>query len=150
MELSHSLTPASSAISATALPIRLPASQVAPDAPGQPSQASFIDTILARPLFAPTRHPPAGTVDAGEALPRLAGIIIGPDTRSAIFAPVGGKAVVVREGGHTGAYEINAIGPNEVVLSGPDGQRRIHPNFARNLPIQPQIIQGRDPTAPPN
>jgi hypothetical protein len=106
---------------------------------------SLVRTILARPLFEPSRRPPAGAGVTGEVLPRLAGVIIGPDLRRAIFVPAKGSAIVVPEGGRAGGYEIRSIGPNEVVLSGPDGERSIHTDYAKNQPIQPHIIQGRNP-----
>jgi hypothetical protein len=117
------------------------------DLQGKEAAESLVGTILARPLFAPSRRLPAGATAAGEGLPRLAGVIIGPDIRSAIFAPVNGSSFVINEGGRTGAYEVDSIGPDEVVISGPDGERRLHIDFAKPLPIKPQIIQGRNPAA---
>jgi hypothetical protein len=104
-------------------------------------------TILARPLFAPARRPPAGAATTEEGLPRLAGVIIGPDIRRAIFAPAKGSATVVTEGGRTAGYDVHAIGPNEVILSGPDGEHRLRTGYAKAGPIKPQIIEGRDPTS---
>jgi hypothetical protein len=109
---------------------------------------SRLGIILARPLFAPSRRLPAEATAAGDGPPRLTGVIIGPDLRSAIFAPANGTPFAVSEGGRTGAYEILSIGPDGVVISGPDGERRVHAGFAKPLPIRPQVIEGRNPAAP--
>jgi hypothetical protein len=119
----------------------------ASDGPVKGPLETLVRTILTRPLFAPSRRPPAGAIATGELLPRLAGVIIGPDIRRAIFVPAKGGVIVVPEGGRAGDYEIRSIAPDEVVLSGPEGERSIHTDYAKSLPIKPHVIQGRDPAA---
>ena len=56
--------------------------------------AAMVETILARPLFAATRRPPAHdtgpTADTSLSDTRLAGIVTEPGRRFAVFAPSGG------------------------------------------------------------
>lgn len=89
---------------------------------------------LARPLFAPDRRPVAlpsqrGPGETNE-LPRLSGIMITQSSRSAIFVPSrGGKPEVVTEGGRIGAYSVQSISDEQVVLTGPHGRQSLHPTF---------------------
>ena len=80
--------------------------------------------------MSPTRRPPAAArVQTSEAeLPRLTGIIISPDGRSAIFA---GKprALVVPEGGRIGEYTVRQIAPGMVTVNGPAGPVGLRPSF---------------------
>lgn len=92
--------------------------------------ADLAATILARPLMSPGRRPPAAVRAATPAteLPRLTGIIISPDGRSAIFA---GKprALVIPEGGQVGDYTVRQIAPGLVTLNGPVGLVALRPSF---------------------
>ena len=84
-------------------------------------------TLLQRPLFSPSRRPPPGTGAAGIiGLPRLAGVLVAPGDRHAIFA--GG--IVVAEGGSVGSYTVQTIEAGQVTLRGPDGTRLLRPAFA--------------------
>jgi len=105
---------------------------------------SLVGIILSRPLFTPSRRPPsvAGGTDG---LPRLAGVIIGPASRTAIFATGKSGVTVVAERARAGVYEVHTIEPDEVVVSGPEGERRLHPVYAKNVPAAPKVIQGRNP-----
>jgi hypothetical protein len=115
------------------------------DAPSaaQPTQApaadrtdAWVATILARPLFSADRRPPIdeATTDAAvvpDASPRLAGVLVSPAGKTAIFAdPTGGKPIVVREGGRIGAYTVRAIEAGQVTLTGPQGVQVLRPAFA--------------------
>jgi hypothetical protein len=96
--------------------------------------------ILARPLFNLDRRPfdPA-PVAAGEnaALPRLSGIVITPQGRSAIFTPAGGgKQTVVAEGDSLGSYVVQTISSDEVVLAGPDGSHSLNPTWDPMRPVR--------------
>lgn len=94
--------------------------------------------ILARPLFSPDRRPPAGsaaTPAARTGLPRLAGVLIDPSGRRAIFAD-GPRQSVVTEGGAVGEWRVAAIEAGQVTLRGPDGTLRLHPAFAAT-PTEP-------------
>jgi hypothetical protein len=94
----------------------------------------WVATVLARPLFSPDRRPAADavTVASGRTvpgLPRLAGILVGPFGRSAIFASNGAKPIVVQEGGRVAAYTIKSIEATQVRLLGPDGAQVLYPSF---------------------
>ena len=95
--------------------------------------ADWSATLLARPLFSPERRPPAAA-PAGRAVrgepPRLAGIIISPSGRTAIFAPVGARPVAAREGDTVeGSWTVKQIASNKVRLTGPDSERVLTLSF---------------------
>ncbi len=98
----------------------------------------LVETILDRPLLDPSREAKAGTATmpaaAGDALPRLAGVLIGPDGAKALFAATGGKPLVLGEGDRLGPYEVTKIEPNAVTLTGSEGDRLIHPSHAAAAP----------------
>ena len=104
-----------------------------------PSRAEIVQhwaaDILARPLIYPGRRAPAPAAAAveqapAEPMPRLAGVIVGPAGRSALFVPgQGGRTLVLQEGAHVGPYVIRTIRSNEVVLEGPEGTRLLHPTY---------------------
>ena len=104
---------------------------------GQASR--FAETILARPLFSPTRRPEANTADKRASdLGRLTGVVISPAGKSAIFAaPANGKPVVVEEEAHVGEYVVRSIDVGTVTIVGPDGQRILQPAFDPNPPKPP-------------
>jgi len=95
--------------------------------------ADWIATALARPLFSPTRRPPAQAATRATGpvgLPRLTGVMTGPFGRRAIFAgPEGGKPLVVQTGDSVGNYRVQGIENGLVILNGPDGTRRLRPSF---------------------
>lgn len=116
--------------------------------------------ILARPLFAAGRRPyqPAAA-ETGDApvidLPRLAGIVTIVDTKFAIFQPRdGGKPIVIGVGDTVDGRKIQAIGIDEIVLSGPDGPEHLRPLPDPTLEhvshsISP-VPRRPPPPAPPN
>lgn len=100
-----------------------------PDATGE-----WVDALLARPPFAVDRRPVAGAaVATGPAapLPRLAGILVNGNERSALFATEGGRAVVAREGAKLGVFAVRTIHADGVLVDGPDGPRTLRPSFAK-------------------
>ena len=115
-----------------------------PPAPGSatppPSQApdfvrNWTTVILARPLFDPNRRPAAeakaGSSPALNGLPRLAGVLVSPTGRIAIFAGSSdGKPTSVSEGGKIGPFTVENISAGQVVVRGSDGTRTLHPSFA--------------------
>ncbi len=106
-----------------------------PQTAGASPAASWSAAILARPLFAPSRRPPAGPAAPGIALaslPRITGTMVTPAGRSVIFAVPGGKPVVVGEGGHLGPYTIRRIAAGLVTVDGPGGTRTLGPAFDPN------------------
>jgi hypothetical protein len=106
----------------------------APEAAPPDHTSDWVASILARPLLSADRRPPAegAAVAAGPelaGLPRLAGVLVGPFGRSAIFAPDGGKPIIVAEGSRIAAWTVHAIEANAVEIVGPDGTRTVHPTF---------------------
>jgi hypothetical protein len=83
--------------------------------------AGWAEAINARPLFSIGRRPPksegGGRTMAATGLPRLAGVIISPAGRRAIFMPDGGKPMVVAEGGLLDDAKIVAIRADRVLVS---------------------------------
>jgi hypothetical protein len=93
-------------------------------APAAADQAGrWAATVLARPLFSPSRRPSADAVAAGDQPLKLQGTILVPPARLAIFAPPGGgKSVIVHERDRMGALGIDQILPGEVAATGPEGR----------------------------
>jgi hypothetical protein len=95
----------------------------------------WIDTIRARPLFTPGRRPPhqshvkAPTPTTTAGPPRLAGVLVSPAGKAAIFAGSGPKPVVVREGGRLGQFAVQSIEAGRVTLRGPEGAIVLQPTF---------------------
>jgi len=64
---------------------------------------------------------PARAAGPPPALPRLTGIVVGPDARTAIFADDTGGWTVLREGQAIGAWRIATIAPGRVTVVDHDG-----------------------------
>jgi len=111
--------------------------------------------ILARPLFSPTRRSPesSGPTVSGLTDKRLAGIVIGPDRRLAIFAVSGAKPLVLTEGETVDGWRIENITPGEISLRGPSGSETLQPRFDPNLVppprSQPPAAAGARPPVQP-
>jgi hypothetical protein len=90
-------------------------------------------SILARPLFAPSRRPDRAPESATPEktvtdLPRLTGIVTVMGKKLAIFQPWGGgKPIVGGVGTAIEGRKIEAISVDEIVMTGPDGAERIRP-----------------------
>lgn len=93
--------------------------------------ADFVPIILARPLFALDRRPKAGPAAVGavgDDMARLAGILIDPPQRHAIFQPSGdGKPLSLVEGDQIAGWQIQRIAPDGVTLTGPQGTQTLQP-----------------------
>ena len=106
-------------------------------------------TALARPVFSPTRRPatePNATVappPAKDAVPRLAGIIISPSGRRAIFADAAGHAHTATEGGQVGRFTVSAIRPGQVTVTSSEGERVLRPSFANAGPAAASTADSR-------
>ena len=122
--------PAVDAVAPRAAPAVSPPGQ---PAPGPDRIGPWVATILARPLFEPSRRPPAVEAAAGGAiavLPRVTGVLVGPTGRSVIFAGSGnGRPLVAREGTRVGPFTVQSIDIGAVTILGPDGPRVLHPSF---------------------
>jgi hypothetical protein len=104
--------------------------------------ARWAATSLARPLFAPGRRPPAqGAATKSdtpvEDPPRIAGTMVTPAGRRAIFAARGDKPLVVGEGAQVGAFTVQSIKAGQVTLLGPGGIRVLSLTFDPDAPMPP-------------
>jgi hypothetical protein len=126
-------------------------------APATPS-ASGVDaaaterrvvTILARPLFEPDRRPPSGPRTASAAAapsppPRLAGTLVSPSGKRAIFvAAEGARPVTLGEGDKLDRWTVSEIGNGAVTLTSGQGALRLATAFGPRSPAGP-------PGVPPN
>ncbi len=94
----------------------------------------WVRTILDRPIFSPSRRPGSVAVASTE-LPRLAGIIVGPEGARAIFAGSGdGRAIVATAGGRAGPYLIRSVGLTGVSVIGPNGAELLQPVYDHDQP----------------
>ena len=113
-----------------------PEPPVPPRAPG-PRIDDLLATILDRPLFSPTRQPPRESSDRpsdpGLSDVRLAGTVIEPGRRLAIFAMPGAKPIVRGEGGAVNDWRVDSITLEAVVLSGPTGTTTLQPKTDTTL-----------------
>ena len=146
-------------VAAEAMPFRQRATILPPPTPTNAPQAAasvpepvaaWVATAVGRPLFAVDRRPPAvaaaASVAAGpQNLPRLAGIVVSPRGRSAIFAGAGDKSTVVAEGAAVGPWRVVAIHADAVDVAGPQGARTVKPAYSNQAapaaaaqPIVPQ------------
>ncbi|HEV2673542.1 MAG TPA: hypothetical protein VGV37_03305 [Aliidongia sp.] len=93
--------------------------------------SALVPIILARPLFALDRRPKAGPAATGapsDDMPRLAGILIDPTQRRAIFQPNGdGKPLTVDEGDQVAGWQVQRIAIDGVTLTGPKGTQTLQP-----------------------
>nr|WP_294514492.1 hypothetical protein [uncultured Rhodopila sp.] len=116
---------------AAALPAPPPGTAGAPD---QAVLAALAPRLLGRPLFSPDRRPATRTVPAPDAteteLPRLAGVIVGPARRSAIFADTAGHPHVAAEGAGIGRFTVRRIAPGQVTVTSSEGERVLRPSYA--------------------
>jgi hypothetical protein len=104
---------------------------------GAQAMAQAAMVALDRPLFSRDRRPGARGKDDGAAvaksgaLPRLSGIIVTPDRRFALFSDANGKSRGAVEGDAMDGYVIRLIQPEQIILSGPEGERVLRPAFAK-------------------
>lgn len=144
----------------TVLPAAAPRADVAPAAHRQQNSRvdELLETALARPLFSSTRRPPQSAADDGAANTnlsdkRLTGIVIAPGRHIAIFAVTDGKPLTLGEGESLSGWRIDTIGPVEVSLSGPGGNKTLRPKPDPNL-AQPSgtlpVAGAQPPPTPPN
>lgn len=120
---------------ATPAPPALPVAASNTPAEARDKLDVLVQTVLARPLFTPGRRPapaaegPAGAADAD--LPRLAGVIVAPSGRRAIFVSADAHSLVVQEGGSVGRYVVRSIAPGQVTLVDAERQQVIRPSHAK-------------------
>ena len=122
----------------------------------RPAISQLTATILARPLFSPTRRPPEAEATDHSETPlsdmRLTGILITPDQRVAIFAPASGKPLVRSEGDMISDWRIESIDSQSVSLTGPTGattlEPKADPNLVRVTGAQQKMAPPPQPAAP--
>jgi hypothetical protein len=120
-----------------------------------PKLDGLLETTLARPLFSSTRRPQQsaaddGTGDTDLSDKRLTGIVTAPDHHLAIFAVTDGRPLTLSEGETISGWQIETIGPIEVSLSGPGGNKTLRPKPDPTL-AQPSASAGvRPPAGAPN
>jgi hypothetical protein len=128
----------------TVLPEAAPRANAAPAA--HPKQNVRVDelleTALARPLFSSTRRPAQSATDDGAgdtdlSDKRLTGIVTAPGRHIAIFAVNDAKPLILTEGDSVSGWRIEAIGPIQVSLSGPGGNKTLRPSRTRTSPHRP-------------
>jgi hypothetical protein len=98
-------------------------------------RGAWLQVVLARPLFEPSRRPPAegpGVTAAAPGLPRLAGVMVTATGRQAIFAGSGDKPVILGEGARLGGFTVQSIAAGQVTVTGPNGPQVLHPSFDPN------------------
>ena len=110
--------------------------------------------ILERPLFSLARRPPellsaANAKETSETAPpqlhgRLAGVMIRPDAREALFARKGQRPIAVKIGGEIDGWKISAIEPDRVTLSSAFGIRTVRPTNDTEL-VRPRARVGMGP-----
>jgi hypothetical protein len=103
--------------------------------PDTSALGDIADTVLERPLFSPDRRLPKSAAVAGgdtETVPRLTGIIVGPDGGRAIFDDGSGRPRIVAEGDRLGRFTLGEISPGQVSLIASEGERVLRPRFANS------------------
>jgi hypothetical protein len=142
-------------------PSQKPANQGPPPVQHE-SLENLVATILARPLFNPTRRPPdtgssQNAADPGLRDVRLTGIVVAPDRRLAIFALSDKKkSLPLSEGETLNGWRLDSILQEQVSLSGPGGTTTLMPKADTSLvrqvglpaaPAQPQPVAASGPAA---
>lgn len=99
----------------------------APDHPDPIDQ--MVETVLARPLFSPSRRPPAFAVE-NAAMPRLSGIVLSPAGRVAIFQRASGtRTIVVAPGGTIDGWTVKDIATDAISLARASESVTMQPKF---------------------
>lgn len=92
---------------------------------------SWRQTILARPLFNPTRRP-AETQATEDSLPRLAGIVVSHGRRHAIFMiPGQARGRIADVGDVVGPWRVLAIENGTIRVRGATGEQAMRPDRDR-------------------
>lgn len=94
-----------------------------------------VTELLTRPLFSPSRRPPAETAHPvnvpSKLLSRLSGVVVSPSGRFAIFdSGDGSRSIIAKVGDHVGATAIEIIAAGQVAVREADGTVMLHTAFA--------------------
>ena len=88
----------------------------------------MVAEILKRPLFTPGRQPPQVRIVKAEPPKlqgRLAGVVLRPDLREALFTRPGGRPVSVKEGEVIDGWTVAKIEENQAVLTSSFGEQTV-------------------------
>lgn len=138
-------------LGACAVPaLAAPPTQNAQNQPDTAQIGSWQQTILARPLFSPTRRP-AEMQPTGDTSPRLTGIVVSNGRRRAIFMiPGQARGRIADVGNIVGPWQIIAIENGAIRVRSAAGEQSMRPDRDRrtgsgthdtspaSLPPQPQ------------
>ncbi len=129
------------------------------DLPAEPSfvmaPAESFSAILERPLFSPTRRPPAeGTVTIESGEPELevtvVGIIISSEEQIAIIKPKGGSRFIrLSEGDSFQGWNLETIEPDRITFRRGDIEEHIELTYDEPPPVQKPRRWQREATATP-
>jgi len=107
--------------------------------PSSGTDQAAIARLLARPLFNDGRRPAVSALAVPTSLapPRLTGVFVSAQARSAIFAAAGdGKPVVLGVGDSVSAFRVQTIEAGQVTMVGADGSTRLlRPSFDSKPPL---------------
>ena len=114
-----------------------------PDVVETPNQhEAWLNEILSRPLFSPSRRPAEAVASVSRGLPRLTGIVVAGTQRAAIFAGTSNDHPIVAQAGtHVGAYEVQTVSDAGVTVAGPEGVTVLKPIFDANRPAAPAVAR---------
>src|SRR5215469_5152976 len=107
----------------------------------------LVEEILKQPLFTPGRHPPEEKVEKPEPPQlqgRLAGVMLRPGIRIALFTRPGGKPISIKEGEVVDGWTVSKIEAGRVVLTSAFGEQVVTPTSG----APDEISQGRPAKKP--
>lgn len=104
--------------------------------------ANAVESILSRPLFVPGRRMQAGEMvgHVDDGLPRLAGIVLAPDRKVAVFQLTGEKPKSLSEGDTVGTWTIKKIDHQQVVMQNSGGTMTLVPAKDTNIAGTPGAV----------
>ena len=121
--------------------------------PSQVTLAAWTDVVVGRPLFDPSRRPPAAPAQASVEpveIPRLSGIMITPTEKIAVFSPSMGAPVIVGVNSQFGPFVVQAITADSVTVKGPEGVMVLRSDFSyqgksgKATPVNTMLLGGID------
>ncbi len=104
------------------------------DLPPQAALSAWREMMLSRPIFDPTRRPPAAVATAPLQIPRLSGIMVTPTEKIAVFSPTSGAPIVIDQHGRFGPFTVLAISDDSVTIQSPGGIIVLRSNFSNSGP----------------
>ena len=104
----------------------------------------LVSEILKRPLFTLGRQPPQPKIVKAEPPKlqgRLAGVMLRPDLREALFTRPGARPISVKEGEVIDGWTISKVEAGQVVLTSAFGEKIVTPTYG----TVEEIVPGRRP-----